>query len=96
MQIELSAQLHAYIIEKVNSGLYSNESEVIRDALRHMMTEDTDLVKAQNFRAAVQVGLDQLERGEGAVWSVALRQQLADNVQRKSQEGRRPKTDVCP
>ena len=39
-RIELPTQLEAYIQFKIDSGLYSNGVEVIRDALRHMMERE--------------------------------------------------------
>ncbi|MEX0721393.1 MAG: type II toxin-antitoxin system ParD family antitoxin [Balneolaceae bacterium] len=36
MHISLTPELEKLVKEKVNSGLYNNSSEVIRDALRQM------------------------------------------------------------
>ena len=58
MHINLSQEMEQYLHSKVGAGFYSNASEVVRDAIRRMREEDEKL-------AAVLVGDDQLDRGEG-------------------------------
>lgn len=67
MHISLTAELESRIKSKVESGLYNNASEVIREALRFMDThEDWILdIKLARLREQLQVGVDQLNRGEG-------------------------------
>jgi len=96
MRIELSDQLQDYINAKVQSGFYSNGAEVIRDALRHMMEADDYAERKRRLLAAVQVGADQLGRGEGREWTPELMQEIDSRAQQKAREGRRPKADVCP
>ena len=40
MNVSLTEELHKIVQEKVKSGLYSNASEVIRDAIRKMEREE--------------------------------------------------------
>ena len=40
MNVSITEELHKIVQEKVNSGLYSNASEVIRDAIRKMEREE--------------------------------------------------------
>ena len=40
MNVSLTEELHGIVQKKVNSGLYSNASEVVRDAIRKMDRED--------------------------------------------------------
>lgn len=40
MNVSLTEELHKIVQEKVNSGLYSNASEVIRDAIRKLEREE--------------------------------------------------------
>ena len=40
MNVSLTEELHAIVQSKVNSGLYSNASEVIRDAIRKLEREE--------------------------------------------------------
>jgi len=55
MNISLGKQLEKLVEEQVKTGIYQNQSEVVRDALRHMFLEndsdDTELL-AQSLRAA--------------------------------------------
>jgi putative addiction module CopG family antidote len=77
-RIELPEQLEAYVQFKIDTGLYSNGAEVIRDALRHMMNADEDAARILRLRDAVQLGFDQIDRGEGKEWTLELR---ADTIQ---------------
>ena len=61
MNVSLTPQLEAMIRAKVESGMYNNASEVVREALRIMEREERLQVAA---RTEIQVGLDQIERGE--------------------------------
>lgn len=40
MNVSLTEELHAIVQSKVTSGLYSNASEVIRDAIRKLEREE--------------------------------------------------------
>jgi antitoxin ParD1/3/4 len=65
MNVSLTPQLEALIKEQVESGMYSNASEVVRDALRQFFREAEERRKIlKRFHAEIQKGFDQLERGE--------------------------------
>jgi len=55
MNVSLGRQLEKLVEQQVKTGIYQNNSEVVRDALRHMFLEDysddTELL-AQPLRAA--------------------------------------------
>jgi len=55
----------AALIERlVTSGCYQNASEVLREGLRLLETRDAeDAAKLAALRAAVQVGIDDMEAG---------------------------------
>jgi len=64
--------LESKIKAKVNSGLYNNASEVVREALR-FMEENQDIVrqmKIRHLRQAVATGANQAEHGEFSQRSV--------------------------
>lgn len=72
MHISLTPLLESKVKEKVNSGLYNNSSEVIREALR-FMEENQDIVqqmKINHLRQAVSVGVTQAENDEFSSRSV--------------------------
>lgn len=65
MHISLTPELESIIKEKVASGLYNNASEVIREALRFMKTNE-ELVyqmKLDNLRMKLADGERDLEAG---------------------------------
>ena len=94
MRIELPDQLESYVQYKIDAGLYSNGAEVIRDALRRMMEHDEDAVRALRLRDALQVGVEQIERGEGVAYSSALMQDLKQQARVRVAQGQRPKSEV--
>lgn len=95
MRIELPEQLEAYIQYKLDAGLYSNGAEVIRDALRRMMEHDDEAARTLRLRDALQVGVDQVARGEGAIYSPALLQSLKAQALARTAQGERPKPEVA-
>ena len=69
MHISLTAELESRVKAKVESGLYNNASEVIREALRFMDTHEDWIcqMKLARLREQLKVGVDQLDCGEGMV-----------------------------
>ncbi|SHO56550.1 type II toxin-antitoxin system ParD family antitoxin [Vibrio quintilis] len=67
MHISLTPELEARVKAKVESGLYNNASEVIREALRFMETHEDWIreLKVAQLRQQLNTGLEQLNRGEG-------------------------------
>ncbi len=67
MHISLTPELESRVKAKVETGLYNNASEVIREALRFMETHEDWIheIKLTRLREQLKVGVDQLDRGEG-------------------------------
>ena len=65
MNVNLTPELEALVRRKVRSGLYNNQSEVVREALR-LLAEQERLreVHLEKLRRALAEGLEQAERGE--------------------------------
>ena len=85
MHVSLTPELESRVKAKVASGLYSNASEVIREALRFMETHEVWIneVKIARLREQLKVGIDQLDRGEGiAIESKAALDSLFDDIKR--------------
>jgi len=61
MNVSLPAELGKYVRRLIASGLYSSASEVMREGLRALQERDEAL---RVLRAELQVGIDQLERGQ--------------------------------
>jgi len=67
MHVSLTAELESRVKAKVESGLYNNASEVIREALRFMDTHEDWIheVKLAHLREQLKTGTDELDRGAG-------------------------------
>lgn len=71
MHISLTDRLDQYVRDQVASGLYSNVSEVIRDALRDQIEQRmSDEAKLERLRAEIDKGWQQAERGEFAPYNM--------------------------
>lgn len=71
MHISLTEKLEDYVKSKVQSGLYNNASEVVREALRlKIAADETDEIKLQRLRDAIEPAWQQAERGEFADYSL--------------------------
>jgi antitoxin ParD1/3/4 len=62
MHISLTPELENQVRLKVESGLYNNASEVVRESLRLMLERDA---LNQCLKDELRLGFDQLRRGEG-------------------------------
>ncbi|WP_281557544.1 type II toxin-antitoxin system ParD family antitoxin [Thalassomonas sp. RHCl1] len=69
MQISLPAELEAKIKAKVDSGMYDDAAEVIREALRFMDSHEKWLseIKLSRLREQLLPALNQLNSGAGIV-----------------------------
>ena len=62
--VALTPRLAKFVDDLVESGAYSNSSEVVRDALRELQRR-RHADQLTEIRARVGTGLDELDRGEG-------------------------------
>jgi antitoxin ParD1/3/4 len=65
MNVNLTRELEELVQRKVRSGLYNNQSEVVREALR-LLAEQDHLREAHlsKLRGALAQGLAEADRGE--------------------------------
>ncbi len=64
MNVSLTKTLEAFVRAKVDSGLYNNASEVVRDALRLLEARERAEARQLDWlRAEVQKGIDDVEAG---------------------------------
>lgn len=69
ININLTPQLEEMVRQKVNSGLYTSASEVVREALRLMDEKDRlRAAKLEQLRQDIREGLDS---GPAATWDAA-------------------------
>lgn len=92
MSVTLTPQLEAMIQERVDSGRYTDASEVVRDALRHLEEHE----RSENLNALLAVGLEQAQRGETVAFTPELFEGIDRRVEEMFQRGEEPDPDVCP
>ena len=88
MNVNLTPELEKLIRDKVKSGLYNNQSEVVREALRLLAQQD-ELRQAHlaKLRDALAEGLQQADRGELLNGDEVVREMRAFlSARRRSQE----------
>ena len=67
MNVSLGRQLQGFIEKKVRTGRYQTASEVVREGLRLIEDRDTQrALQLRRLREEIQVGLDQIEKGQVA------------------------------
>lgn len=68
MHVSLTPKLEELVREKIESGLYNNASEVVREALRLMQAHDeVQRLKLERLRDALAVGEADLAAGRFTV-----------------------------
>lgn len=92
MQIVLSPQAEERIRRQVASGAYHDASEVVEEALR--LLEDPH--RFATFKAAVDQGFAELDRGEGIPLTPELLEDIRRTARELASQGRVPAPDVRP
>jgi len=65
MNISLTPELEKLVQDKVNSGLYTSASEVIRESLRLLLQyENAQQYRLIQLQKEIELGLKQLEQGQ--------------------------------
>ncbi len=87
MNVSLTNELEQYVARKVRSGLYHSASEVIRDGLRLLKDRD-ELQKGRlaAVRQEIEVGMEQLRRGEYTEYDEQTLNQLVVKTKRAGRE----------
>jgi len=63
MEVQISGKAAKIISAKVAAGIYADTAEFITDIV--LRADEFDRVKLERLRRELQVGIDQLNRGEG-------------------------------
>jgi antitoxin ParD1/3/4 len=93
MNCNFPAVDETYIKQKVESGFYSNATELGRDAVRRMREADE---QRQAFLVAMQTGDEQIAHGEYRVYTPQLFEEIKRNARDKVKRGHQPNPDVLP
>ncbi|MEM8885687.1 MAG: type II toxin-antitoxin system ParD family antitoxin [Planctomycetota bacterium] len=90
MNVNLTPELERIVQEKVASGLYNNQSEVVREALRLLVEQDrVREIRVKRLQIAVAEGLAQAEDGhllDGAEVMAEMREFLRERRRNPSPE----------
>jgi antitoxin ParD1/3/4 len=71
-RLALRPQWRRFIAEKIDSGQFASETEVVEGALMQMQAEERLTARdITELRREIAVGLKDLEEGRSAVWNVA-------------------------
>jgi antitoxin ParD1/3/4 len=93
MNVSLTPQLESMIRERVESGRYTNASEVVGQALRLLEVEERKLAY---LREKVAIALEQEERGEVHEDTDEFWETLTREAELAIARGDTPDPDVCP
>jgi antitoxin ParD1/3/4 len=67
LSIDLSQPLDAFVQAQIGAGDYRDAAYVVQASLRLLKSQtEAEAAKVERLRAAIQVGLDELERGKGS------------------------------
>jgi len=89
MNISLTPELAGFVKDQVESGMYHSASEVIREGLRLLLHQKQDRqTRLEELRRQIAVGLEQLDRGEGAPLDIEA---IKAEGRRRLAERRRPR-----
>ena len=87
MNVSLTPELEMMVQKKVQSGLYNNQSEVVREALRLLVEQDKiRSAHANRLQAALAKGLAEAENGKLADGPRAVAD-LRKGMRKRSKKG---------
>ncbi|MEP6606951.1 MAG: type II toxin-antitoxin system ParD family antitoxin [Nitrosospira sp.] len=93
MHVNLSPEMEGYIKSKVSGGFYGNSTEVIRDAIRRMQSEES---RVAAWQTAIAKGDAQLDRGEGVSYTPELMERMTQSAIVTMHDGQPIDPDVLP
>jgi antitoxin ParD1/3/4 len=91
MAIHLPPDVEASIRQKVEGGRFPDAADVVREAMRLLDEQEQQL---EALRAKLQVGLDELDRGEGDEWTPELMERLRREADEIYRRGTQPDPDA--
>ncbi len=92
MNANLTPRLEAMVRQRVETGLFNNASEVVREAPR-LSGEKRRL---NGLKSAIAVGEAPYARGETIPFTPELVEEMKRDAVRMAEAGEQPDPDVCP
>lgn len=93
MHVNLSPEMEGFIKNKVAGGFYGNATEVIRDAIRRMQSEESRIAA---WQAAIKKGDEQLDRREGIAYTPETLNNITQSAISAMHSGQPMDGDVLP
>lgn len=93
MNVSLTPRLEEIVRKKVDSGLYNNASEVVREAIRQMDNRDQRL---ERLRAAIAEADEDVRRGNVFDWTETSMQEIIAEADEERRLGIPADADVQP
>lgn len=94
MHLKFAPVDEKFIKEKIGSGFYSSETELVKDAVRHMREEEE---KFNRFEAAVRVGDEQISNSQIVPYSSELMKKIRHRASKKAPKVKKViNSDVTP
>ena len=93
MTMQLPADVEARVREKIARGEFSDGDAVIREAMRLLDEQERQLAQ---LRGMLQIGLNQLDQGEGVPFNPTLVAQMRRDAEERFRRGERANPDVGP
>lgn len=84
-----------YLKKKVKNGFYSNLTEAVRDAVRRMRERDEDK-GLKEIRSLLEVGLEQIGRGETVPYTPDFMDKAMKQAVKNSKAGKPVRDEVKP
>jgi antitoxin ParD1/3/4 len=84
MNVQFADVDERFIKSEVHGGLYTNETELVKDAVRRMRQEKE---RATQFQEALAKGVQAVERGETIALTPNLLHQIKQEAIRKARNG---------
>jgi antitoxin ParD1/3/4 len=94
MNIDFPLVDDGYIKGQVQSGFYTNATELVRDAVRRM--READEAKRQRLLRALEIGEADIAAGRTTPYTSELLAQIEADARRHAAEARKPNPDVTP
>jgi len=87
MNVSLTPELERRISARVDSGLYSTASEVVREALRRLFESEAEHERLRaRFEEEIREPIEELDRGEG-LDGEAVFEELRLHIEAKAKRG---------
>lgn len=92
MIVALNPELEALVRQKVESGDFTDEASVVKEAL--LLLEKRD--RLRKLRESLDLADEQIDRGEGIEWTPDLLDRLMAEARENSRRGKPINDDVKP